>query len=247
MVYTKQQLWNLDIPITHEFLDLLESVGAIDEWPFTNLWNFRSTVDENTPPLFLYTESRDERNYVTYSRVYGGGGSGSAEVGVGARSLFETDLSDRLGTSERGKILDAFCKIEFCIDVMICIEMGVFSNKIEYVSIKNEFSEARDGLFSSVHKKINYLKHKKILMPETHKLLMKSKVIRNNLAHQYLPINGYGVTDKDLDRHGTYTKAIQIVFEATWVNLLIDYTKIQLPVLEWIIDQNIIGERIVHE
>lgn len=120
--------------------------------------------------------------------------------------------------------------------------MGVYSDKLKYSSIKNEFSDGREGLFSTTHKKLSYLKHRGLISKETYNCLVKSKEIRNSLAHQYLPINNYGITTKDYERYGGYGKAIEVIYEAAWINLLSDYVKFQLPVLKWMVTQGIIAK-----
>lgn len=195
------------------------------------------------PPIFLFHEQRTLNQLhgqsLAITMLHGGHGSRQLTVHNSmSRDIidfsFFGDNNTQLNDDRRGKILAAFCKLEFCIDALICLEMGVFDNKLAIKDMHKELKTDRDGLFTTANKKVNYLVHKNRISSETYESFKKAKNIRNSLAHQYLPIDEYGISKIDLKNYKTHLNAIDQIFNGCWYYLLKDYGTQQLPVIHWL-------------
>lgn len=225
----RRELFNITIREPDGLSALLEQVFPRDEGALVPQPTFRS--DLNTPPLFLYTESRRDDNWLDSFSYYGGNGQ-SAQIGFGAREVLKLD-SRIIRDGERGRILNAFCRIEFCLDVLVCVHEGVFEGKMTWNQLKEEFAE-QGARYATTEQKIEALKKSKLIRSKTRDLLEKAKKIRNVLAHQYMPEAGLGLTKTDVDRYSSLAEAIELIFGAAWVELLKDYVPKQLIIVEWL-------------
>lgn len=234
MKINARALWNSDIRTPNGLDDLLEELFKDD--PKRSLVPARQfTVADSSPPLFFYVEYREKDNYVRSYTYYGGGGSPTAIMGFGTRSVLNLNTK-YINNAARGEVLNAFCCLEFVLDVLICVSSDVFSGKISYAELALEYRDepTYTGKFSSVAKKVKYLIDNGYISKRTYDLMLKSKSIRNALAHQYLPVGNFGVTDKDIVRYETISNAIETIFNAAWFYLLTDYNERQIEVASWL-------------
>lgn len=155
---------------------------------------------------------------------------------MGAREVLSLMGSSYIREAERGKILNNFCRIDFCLDVFICIHEGVFENKVQWVDLKKEFEE--DGRYATTGKKIKTLRGYRLIRDHTRAQLSKALNIRNVLAHQYMPEAGLGLAKTDLERYPTIITAIELIYGAAWIELLKDYSPHQLEVAQWLLSQS---------
>jgi hypothetical protein len=235
----KRSLWNTDIPCPDEVANYLGQPKL-----FAKAKNALSSTEGRelawVPPIFLYHETRGRQNYVDAQALYGGNGSPSIiNALVESREILtyappKQEIDKLINDARRGEILSAFCKIEFCLDALICIEMGVYEGRMSPNSMQKELLGDRDGLFNTTHKKISYLRHREVIDDKTRKLLLKAKNIRNALAHQYLPTGDFGIEEKDVGRYETHLQAIDNIFNACWFHLLQAYSQRQMAVLNWL-------------
>lgn len=233
MKVDKRQLWDSDIRTPdglNELLDKLFVHGEAKHFP-----ELQFKMDKDCPPLFFFVEARDATNYVSSFTYYGGGGSKSAIVSMGGRQLL-TLHGDRVDNSVRGEVLNAFCCLEFVIDAMCCSASGVFTNQLPYSDLLPEFSNTPEhqGTLSSTEMKIQLLYDKGLLTKHARDILLKAKRIRNSLAHQFLPVDNFGVTDRDFKRYGSYPKAMEVIFEGAWFHLLTSFNPIQNEIATWL-------------
>ncbi len=235
----KRVLWNTDIPCPDEVADYLSRPKL-----FSHSKNALSSGQNHepswVPPIFLYHEARGHKNYVNAKALYGGNGSPSiVNALVESREILtyappQKEIDKHINDARRGEILSAFCKIEFCLDALICVEMGVYEKRMSPQSMQKELLGDRDGLFNTTHKKISYLRHKNVIDDKTRKLLLKAKNIRNALAHQYLPVGDFGIGAKDIACYGTHLQVVDSIFNACWFYLLQAYSQRQVIVLSWL-------------
>lgn len=186
MFVNKKQIWNEDIVSSRGLKSFFsQKPSAI----FHQVNKAVEPIKGWTPPIFLYLESRGLDNYVSGQLVYTGNGSTSTgqefiasreiidfyqKIDIDSGRTFEP--SEYLQTKDmRGKVLDAFCKLEFCVDAFICIATGAYDENVNLKNIKKEFNGDFDGLFTSTHKKINYLFLNKLISEEAYVLLNKAK------------------------------------------------------------------------
>lgn len=245
MLIDLRQLWNEDIkppPGLEMRMDRLFQAQPGSLIPIT-LRNFK--VEQDYPPLFLYLEERAPKNDFAIQAYYGGGGSKGAIIEMSAsRSILNLRLgSSRITNKERGEILGAFCKLEFIVDVLTAVTFGVFSDVNTYDELKELYRDDTDilGKLSTFTAKIRYLLAEKRITKTTYSVLFKAKDIRNALAHQYLPIGNYGLSDKDLQRYGGIIKAIDYIFDGSWYYLLRDYNNSQLEVAKWLEEKVVVA------
>lgn len=232
-----RELWNKDIVPPAELSDVMNRLfkGPAKEAAFIRDRQFNVAADY--PPLFIYYEQRASQNNFDIQTYYGGGGSKTAILEFSAsRSILHLN-TNYLQNRERGEILNAFCCLEFVIEVLVCIKFGVFDDKHTYQELKKLYVDdgTNAGSLSSFAKRLKYLYDvAPVLSKKTNHLLLKAKLIRDSLAHQYLPLDSYGVTTKDVARYGHVLKAIDTIFDAAWFYLLTDYNKQQLKVAKWL-------------
>ncbi len=239
MKIDKRSLWNTDIHCPDEIAEYLGRPELFSQAKMA-LTSREAHEPAWVPPIFLYHEVRGRENYVNAQALYGGNGSPSIiSALVESREILtyappQQEIDKLINDARRGEILSAFCKIEFCLDALICIEMGVYQKKMSPESMQKELISDRDGLFNTTHKKISYLRHRGVIDDKTRKLLLKAKNIRNVLAHQYLPIGDFGIEQKDITRYETHLQAVDNIFNACWFYLLQAYSQRQIVVLIWL-------------
>jgi hypothetical protein len=225
----QRQLFNTTIEEPEGLSDLLGKLFPNKSNQFVPRPIF--AISKDVPPILLYTESRREDNWLDSFSYYGGNGQ-AAQIRFGARESLELNTKI-IGESERGKILNAFCRVEFCLDVFICIYEGIFENKTTWAALSLEF-EKEGGKYTTTSQKITALKQANYIRTKTRKLLEKSKQIRNILAHQYMPEVGVGLSQVDVERYESVAKAVELIFDAAWVELLKDYIPHELIIAQWL-------------
>jgi hypothetical protein len=224
-----RDIWDTDIITSGNFDKLLEEL--LPGKP-SFLQPVKVKLGAHDPPIFLYQESREKKNFVTSFEYYGGRGT-RVQTRFGARQ--DLQISKYFGAAERGEVLDFFCRFEFCLDVLMCVAVGVFDDKISYQRLESQFLD-EGGSFSTTDRKINYLKDFRLLSPRTVRYLKKAKRIRNILGHQYLP-QDLGVSPEEIAEQGGPTEAIGAIYTATWFYLLNDFVKHQDHVARWLVQK----------
>lgn len=237
----KSELWNKDIQTPDDVtVKMLKSNGILNK-PLEIIRDEKKS-NEWLPPIFLYHEERDEQNYVHGHAVYGGNGSRSVSISwVESREILTyskpvKNVDRFINDAKRGEILSAFCKLEFCIDALVCIEMGAYEDQKILTNMQKELVGDRDGLFSTTQKKLRFLKTRGVIDRKTYDLLFKAKDIRNGLAHQYLPVGDFGITKSDIEKYGSPLEAVDHIFNACWFYVLQAYVKREGVVLKWLIE-----------
>lgn len=232
-MYTSQQLWNLDIEIEKETKKFFLKVPMYDHFKLiprqTKGWSL---------PIFLYCELREKQNYLSTFTIHGGSSSRGAISAVsGGRELInEMDLSNYTDEKCRGIVLEAFCKIEFCLDVSVCVEMGAYEGKLPLADIRDDLRE-ESGLFSSSSKKLKYLKQRGFIDNNTYILLNKAKKIRNIMAHQYL-ISDEIMPLLGIDNIKSWQKDLTLIYNNAWHYLLSNFAMKQRPILTWVLSSS---------
>lgn len=225
-----RKLWNEDIISDAELLALLPQLFQGERGSLFPRVSFDHIT--GLPPIFIYQEHRGEHNDIQTFSYYGNKKGKNAQLSLGSRGLLVLS-STTIGEAERGKILNAFCRVDFILDVMIAIDCGVFDGSISYKGIEKLFTQG-DGTFATTSRKIKYLRAKRLLSKETYDLLEKAKKVRNILAHQFMPEGTVGIAEDDLAYSETIPKAINTIYNACWFYLMKDYNDKQLMVAKWL-------------
>jgi|GEM_PF-5289952 len=132
----------------------------------------------------------------------------------------------------RGKILVAFCDIEFIVDLLICHSLGVYSGECLYEDIyKNCFKPG--GSLSAFENKKKFLRLKKLVSNDLFKELGEVQAIRNKVAHNYFLDKNMGLNDKTISQYQSVDEAIEIKYNHVWILLLQVYNEYQVEIVKW--------------
>lgn len=224
----RRTLFNVNIPEPEGLSELLHQLFPLEAGNLFPHKNF--ALNERTPPIFLYTESRGKDNWLQSFSYFGGNGQ-AAQVSMGAREVLQLN-SKMISEAERGKILNSFCRIEFCLDVMVCLVEGVFEDRTQWAVLKGEFQEG--SKYATTQRKIKELRQVSLIRDVTKRQLVKAKEIRNVLAHQFMPEAGLGLSDTDVRRYDSIPAAIEVIFNSAWIELLKDFAPRQVPIAKWL-------------
>jgi hypothetical protein len=185
---TNRSLYDTDIAEPEGLSELLVEIFEPNQG---SMYKLVDIIDRaNAPPVFIYTEYRSKDNELTNFSYSGGDGLGTIHQ-MGSRQIL--DLGARpIGELERGKILSAFCKIEFCLDVLVCIAIGVYDTKVAWPDVKKQLREF-DGIYFTVESRLKFLHRSEIIRKKTKSAVIKTRKIRDVLAHQYMPQSDMGL------------------------------------------------------
>ena len=134
--------------------------------------------------------------------------------------------------SDRGKILVAFCELEFILDILICYNLGVYDGLRTY-------REVQKGLFShgctlsNFEDKRSYLYYEGLIDKLTSDELKTVQSIRNKIAHNYFLDKNMGFNDATIAFYGSVSEAIEIKFNYAWFLLMNTYNVHQPKVIRW--------------
>lgn len=227
-VLSKSELWNNSLV----FPKVFESISKQSSFFFED-----KTGESRSGwslPVMLFYEIREDDNYLMTHFYIGGGASGSSSFGYeGGRHILDLDNAKRFNEAVRGKLLSAFCKIDFILDILVCIDFGAYEGNINEKHMKKIINE-RGGLVKGTGRKLDYIQSKRILDNNTIDTIRFCKKIRDILAHQYLPdLNSLlsQITNKELERN--WVDAIEDVFNSAWYLMMVHYSKSQLVVYEY--------------
>ncbi|MDB5180599.1 MAG: hypothetical protein JWO54_357 [Candidatus Saccharibacteria bacterium] len=190
---------------------------------------------DSMPLIYLYYETTDELGNYSIDTIYGGGGHSSATRGVSAERNIIYDKSKYIGKDTRGKVLDAFCEIEFLIDILVCIDFGVYEGLKSYKWVKRLYSweSKSEQKLPDTSSRIKLLMSSDLITEKTYNSLMSAKKIRNILAHQFIPEFYKGELAKEMQGYQNVGEAIYEIYNTAWFNLLEDYNKSQYKVIDW--------------
>lgn len=232
---SEKAIWNTTLSAPDEIQDLLLGES-------TRLYDLVGRGDPaKGVPFLLYCETRDEDNYLRSHSLFSNEDHAKIEeMHAGREVLGKTDWENvgLYGYEEkwRGVVLGRFCKIDFILDVLICIENGYYTNPIQTKKIMRELRDW-DGLFSTTDKKLRYLRSRKVISEPTYSFLNEAKHIRNNFAHQYIPKSPL-VSDKDVEQFGSFQLAIITIYNFGWHFLMTDFVGKQKPIYMWLKEKN---------
>lgn len=233
-----KQLWREDIAPKQEFADLALPLFSSPQ-NITEAFPVRIDIDSvDYPPVFIFYEERGDKNLLSITDFYGGGGSNSATYGVRTHREIINLGNYVNGSSLRGPVLHAFCELEFVVDVLICIAEGVFDKDYKYSTLRaryNYFNKPND--LCTFNKRLDCLINKMFLSQTTYDLLKSAKSIRDALAHQYLPLDNYGVTTEDTAKYGGFSPAINSIYNGAWFYLQKDHNEHQVKVAKWLLSK----------
>lgn len=190
------------------------------------------------PPILLYFEYLVEKIPQTIEFAASHVGKKDKVSGRSTLAMIghEIGLSERTSEDEvRRMVLNKFVKIDFCLDVLVCIELGVFdgNSKVAMSDLKHDLLDD-NGIFSTTYKKIRYLRYKGMINHDTYKVLRQAKEIRNILVHQYMSAVDICVSSKLIKEYGNAVTAIEAIMNSAWRSLLEDYSKAQLKIVYWL-------------
>lgn len=226
------------------FLHHAEALKIIDSYELMkDIYESSVRGEKWCLPIFLYSDKNEKNSRSDYisKAVYGGGESHQLEVhGSMNRDLLkEFSIGNSLDDEKsRGVILNAFCQIDFCLDVLICIEMGAYTHAVKPETIRKELREA-GGIFVTTSKKLKYLKHKHLIRSETYEKVQETKKIRNKLAHQFMPDYNNILAKKLKEKYNwrendTISEILRIEFNESWHLLLKDFVRRQDVVVNYL-------------
>lgn len=219
-------------------IDIVEPVGITDllEAIFRQRpHDFPTMVKPISAPFFAYKESLKRNQLGLIDRdsrieyyLADANGRGSIHFGV-ERDILQLSGS-RVGDSDRGSILVAFCKIEFILDALLLHAEGVYEEKISYQEFYKNMIKNGDAPFHTFENKKKYLRMKGLIGNSTVTQLTKAQQIRNHIAHQYL-------LDQQLfrDEEASDAEFVQRTFNKAWLFLVRDYNPLQLKILQSIV------------
>lgn len=198
--------------------------------------NTKKSIKINNPaPYYIYIEvpaKNDPKHKVIINGLMGED-SASRLFYSSKRSILNLspDLDDGI---LRGKILVAFCEIEFIMDILICHQFGIYEDKVSYDSIhKNCFSSG--GFISRFRDKRHFLRFEGIFDPSLDGAVKETQIIRNRIAHRYF-FDSPSRNNKE--KYERWLKDIEMKYNYAWLLLLKKYNEIQLEVIKWVNDKN---------
>lgn len=134
--------------------------------------------------------------------------------------------------SDRGKILVAFCEIEFIVDILICDSLGVYSGLRTYRQVRDDFFAHRCTLFNFEDKRA-FLFDNGVIDRRTSDELKTVQRLRNRIAHNYFLDTNMGFGSKSISFYGSVNKAIEMKFNYAWFLLMKIYNTRQVKIVKW--------------
>lgn len=198
--------------------------GGRDDKPGKN--NYR-TINH---PFFIISDT-DPNRMVTFWED----GNGSAQLNKGEQhSYFDTPFDEKSTTNRRGSVLEAFARIEFILDHLSLIQLGVYSD------VGNPTFALSTIRSQNAQRKIRDLQKIKSLKNVDFKAIERIRNLRNQMAHQYFVevIDYKGIHLSRRDGSGQeitnalnedYTSAIKTLFDAYFIQ--------QEQVVQWLLGQ----------
>lgn len=199
--------------------------------------NVLRKITKDAPPVYIYLEIPDEDGY-TIEDFYSNPGHLDLRAQRGFsinRELLSTETK-YIDDNFRGKILSAFCEIEFLIDVMVCLGKGVYRGSETYKKVRQlyTYSCTKKNRLPDTEARINFLLENMLIADETYRYLKMAKKVRNTLAHQFMPSHTVGLTDTELKPYKHVGEAVFSIYNTAWFLLLKDYVPQQEAVIDWL-------------
>lgn len=167
---------------------------------------------------------------VIYARTNHDGLQGDMTHTIDRRVLHLTNSG--INDQNRGKILVAFCEIEFIIDILICYSYGVYSGQNTYEDIRSNYLDIGRSLETFDSKRASLLE-KELITKEISNELKKIQQIRNKIAHNYFLDKNIIFSDKKIKQYGSLNKAIELKFNYAWFLVMKTYNEYQADILKW--------------
>jgi hypothetical protein len=185
---------------------------------------YKEWIAQIGPPLYL----PEKKIIITRTNHDGIQGSLTHSISRDVLNLSSGGMNDL----NRGKILVAFCDIEFIVDLLICYSLGVYSEKCSYEDVyKNCFKPG--GSLSNFENKKKFLRLKKVLPDDLFKELSEVQTVRNKVAHNYFLDKNMGLSDKTVSQYKSVDVAIETKYNYAWILLLQVYNEYQVEIVKW--------------
>jgi len=226
--------WQGYVEVPSEDVQELQSIIGVPEF-----WGpaFRAVANRNSmPPIYLYLETKDSIGNYEISYIYGGGGNSTAVKGMSIQRDLIYQSPRSVSANTRGEILDAFCEIEFLIDILTCVGKGVYEKKTSYRKVKRLYSwdSTNADKLPDTQNRLDFIHNENLISDKTYELLTQAKKVRNTLAHQFIPELEDCVSVEVLKEYKDAGDAIFSIYNTSWFLLLKDYVRSQNRILKWL-------------
>lgn len=182
-------------------------------------------IDE---PFFILSSTAPNRMITIWED-----GNGSARLTKGDnQNYFDTPFDEKSISNRRGSVLEAFARIEFILDHLTLIEMGVYSD-----SGKPSFA-LRTVRSLNAQRKIKDLRSIERLRDIDFRAIERIRNLRNQMAHQYFveEIDYNGIHFSRMSENGNQlTKSLNEDYKSVMRTLINVYYSEQKPVIKWLL------------